>query len=114
MKLLIVEDNASVRRILKMFAAQFADEIMECADGEESVLIYRAEKPDFVLMDINLGETDGISATRQIKNYDPNAKIIIVTSYDESDLRQAANEAGAIGYVVKEDLSPLTSILKNN
>ena len=112
MKLLIVEDNPSVRRILKMFAAQFANEILECADGEESVKIYRAEKPDFVLMDINLGETDGINATRQIKNYDSNAKIIIVTSYDEPDLRQAATEAGAIGYVVKEDLSLLNTILK--
>jgi len=112
MKLLIVEDNASVRRILKMFVAQFADEILECADGEESVQVYRTEKPDFVLMDINLGETDGINATRQIKNCDPNAKIIIVTSYDEPDLRQAANEAGAIGFVVKEDLSSLKVILK--
>jgi CheY-like chemotaxis protein len=112
MKLLIVEDNPSVRRILKLMAEPFADEILECADGEESIQIYRTEKPDFVLMDINLGKTDGINATRQIKNYDSNAKIIIVTSYDETDLRQAAAEAGAIGYVVKEDLSPLSSIIK--
>jgi DNA-binding NarL/FixJ family response regulator len=98
---------------LKVVVGHLADEILECADGEKSVLIYRDEKPDFVLMDINLGETDGINATRQIKTIDPNAKIIIVTSYDEPDLRQAAAEAGAIGYVVKEDLSLLNPILKN-
>lgn len=112
MKLLIVEDNPSVRRILKTLVAPFADEILECADGDESVQIYRTEKPDFVLMDLDLGETNGISATRQIKTFDPNAKIIIVTIYDENELRQAATDAGAIAFVVKEDLSPLTSIIK--
>lgn len=113
MKLLIVEDNLSVRRILKTMVASFADEILECADGDEAVTIYRAEKPDFVLMDIDLGETNGIATVRQIRAFDPNAKIVIVTNYDETDLRQAATKAGAIGFVVKEDLRPLDSILKS-
>jgi CheY-like chemotaxis protein len=114
MKLLIVEDNPSVRRILKMVTASVADEILECEDGNESVVVYRAERPDFVLMDINLGESNGILATQHIKEFDKHAKIIIVTNYDEPDLRQAAAEAGAIDFVVKEDLSLLISILKNN
>ena len=112
MKLLIVEDNEAVRRILKTVVGSLADEILETGDGEEAVIIYRAERPDFVLMDINLRKTDGIAATREIKSFDPSARIIMVTNYDETDLRQAASEAGAIGYVVKEDLSPLAEILK--
>jgi CheY-like chemotaxis protein len=87
MKLLIVEDNPSVRRILKMIVKSLANDILECADGAESVDIYRSEKPDIVLMDINLGETDGITATRQIRTFDPQAKVIIVTNFDESALR---------------------------
>lgn len=113
MKLLIVEDNPSVRRIIKSFAAQYADEILECENGEESFLLYCNQRPDFVLMDINLGETDGIEATRKITQFDSQAKVIIVTNYDEADLRQLANEAGAIGFVPKENLNLLNTILKN-
>lgn len=112
MKLLIVEDNPSVRRILKTIVSSLADEISECADGETAVLIYRNEKPDFVLMDIDLGETDGILTAREIRAFDPDPKIIIVTNYDETDLRQAVAEAGALEFVVKEDLSRLISILR--
>ncbi len=104
MKLLIVEDNSSVRRVLKTVVAPLADEIRECADGDEAVTIYRAELPDFVLMDIDLGDTDGIAATRRIREFDPHAKIIIVTNYDEADLREEARRAGACGYVLKENL----------
>lgn len=113
MKLLIVEDNPSVRRIIKGFAAQYADEIFECVDGDESLLLYRNQKPDYVLMDINLGETDGIEATRKIIQFDPQAKVIIVTNYDEADLRQLADEAGAVGFVPKENLNLLNTILKD-
>jgi CheY-like chemotaxis protein len=104
MKLLIVEDNPAVRRVLKTVVAPLADDIRECANGDEAVAIYRAEHPDFVLMDINLGDTNGIAATRQIKAFDPQARIIIVTNYDESDLREEAQQAGACGYVLKENL----------
>ena len=105
MKLLIVEDNASVRRVLKTIVAPLADEISECADGDAALTIYRAEQPDFVLMDIDLGdESDGIAATRQIIAFDRRARIIIVTNYDENDLREAARQVGACGYVLKENL----------
>ena len=92
MKLLIVEDNPAVRRILKTVVSKIADEILECEDADESVSIYRTEHPDYVLMDINLGKTNGIDATRKINDFDHNAKVIIVTNYDEFDLRQAAEE----------------------
>jgi CheY-like chemotaxis protein len=111
MKLLIVEDNPSVRRVLKMMIGPLADEILECADGPESVRLYQAEHPDYVLMDVNLGETDGIEATRRIKQFDPAAKVIIVTNFDEADLRRAASEAGAIGFVPKENLNELQDLL---
>src|SRR5688500_15778218 len=103
MRLLIVEDSLSVRQLLKSVVAPLAMEITECGDGREALAFYRAEKPDFVLMDIDLVEMDGITATRKIKSGDPNARIIIVTNYDESDLREAARKAGACGYVLKEN-----------
>jgi two-component system response regulator DegU len=112
MKLLIVEDSLSVRQILKTLVAPLADEIEECGDGGDAVAMYEIGHPDFVLMDVDLGKMDGITATRKIVADDPNAKIIIVTNYDENDLREEAKKAGACGYVLKENLLDVLELLR--
>jgi CheY-like chemotaxis protein len=112
MKVLIVEDNAGVRRVIKSLVAGLADKVWECANGAGAMALYNRERPDFVLMDIQLEGTDGIAATQQIKAADPMARIIIVTDYDQPDLREAARKAGASGYVVKENLLELVDLLQ--
>ena len=112
MKLLIVEDNAPIRRIIKSFVGALADEVYECDNGETALATYQTHKPDCVLMDINLGKVDGITATRHITTADPAAYVIIVTDYDEADLREAARKAGSRGYVLKEDLRELQRLLQ--
>lgn len=112
MKLLIVEDSLPVRQILKSVVAPLAMEIDECADGGEAIMRYAVSQPDFVLMDVDLNNMDGITATRRIRASDPNAKIIIVTNYDENDLREAARQAGACGYVLKENLLEVLELLR--
>ena len=112
MKLLIVEDNAGVRRVIRRLVASAAGQICECADGAEVLALYNLERPDFVLMDIQMEGMDGITATRQIKATDPTARVIIVTDYDQPDLREAAGQAGACGYVLKENLLELVHLLE--
>jgi CheY-like chemotaxis protein len=112
MKLLIVEDNPVVRRMIKSIVADLAEEIHECADGAAALATYAACRPDFVLMDIVMAGMDGIMATRQIRAADPAAQVIIVTSYDEADLREATRSAGACGYVLKENLLELGRLLQ--
>ncbi|MGH9845430.1 MAG: response regulator transcription factor [Blastocatellia bacterium] len=104
MKLLIVEDNQSVRRVIRSIVASLADEIFECEDGADALPAYTEWAPDWVLMDVAMKNVDGITATRNIRAQYPDAKIIIVTNYDEADLRESAREAGACGYVLKENL----------
>jgi len=111
MSLLIVEDNAKMRRMLKSLVADLASPIHECVDGADALAAYAAQRPDWVLMDIAMKDLDGISATRKIKAAYPDAKIIIVTGYDEAELRQAAREAGACGYVLKENLLALRELI---
>jgi CheY-like chemotaxis protein len=111
-RLLIVEDNASVRRLIKRVVADLATAIYECADGAEALAEYTCHRPDFVLMDIRMSRMDGITATRQIKAVDAAARIIIVTEYDQAELREASKQAGAIAYVLKDNLLDLVSILK--
>ncbi|HWO01840.1 MAG TPA: response regulator [Blastocatellia bacterium] len=112
MIVLIVEDNPSMRRLIRHMVAGVADEISECDDGAAACSVYGELRPDWVLMDIELGQINGITATRRIKADFPEARIIIVTSYDAPDLREAAREAGAMDYVVKDDLFSLRSIVK--
>ncbi|HXA05301.1 MAG TPA: response regulator transcription factor [Bryobacteraceae bacterium] len=107
MNLLIVDDNAAVRRLIAGIVTPFADEIRECADGAEALSAYSARRPDLVLMDIRMDGVDGIEATRRIKAADPTARIIIVTDYDDDALRQAAMREGACGYSLKDNLLDL-------
>lgn len=111
MKLLIVEDNLLVRRTLRTVVEKLADQIEECGNGRDAVRLYRNLQPDFVLMDIDLGEMNGIAATREITSADPDAKVVIVTNYDEPDLRDEAAKAGASGYVLKENLFEVLDVL---
>jgi CheY-like chemotaxis protein len=111
MSLLIVEDNAKMRRMLKTLVADLASAVHECADGAEALALYAVHRPDWVLMDIAMKDLDGISATREIKAAFPDAHICIVTQYDDSEMREEAHRAGAEGYVIKDDLIALRQIL---
>src|SRR5579871_1190452 len=112
MKLLIIDDNARVRRLIRSFVLPLATGVCECADGADALSTYLAERPDVVLMDIRMNEVDGIQATRSIKLADGEARILIVTSYDDEDLRRAALAAGACGYVLKSNLLELVRQLE--
>src|SRR4051812_35002554 len=101
MKLLIVEDNREMRRLIKQIAQKWSDEVFECEDGAQALAAYHKHQPDWVLMDIEMPESDGISATRKIISAFPEARIAIVTDYDTAALREAAAEAGAREYIVK-------------
>ena len=101
---LIVEDHAPLRATLRMWLADLAGPITECDNGLDVCPRYATTRPDWVLMDIELPGQDGITATQQLRAHDPTARVLIVTSYDDAGLRQAAQAAGACGYVLKENL----------
>jgi CheY-like chemotaxis protein len=109
---MIVEDDARVRNMIRRIIDDLVVTVYECAGGEEAVEVYRRIRPEVVLMDLRMEGVDGLNATRTIRESDPEARIIIVTSHDAPDLREAAREAGAMEYVVKDDLSSLRSIVK--
>jgi DNA-binding NarL/FixJ family response regulator len=112
MRVLIVDDNPSMRRLIRSVIEGVADVIGECGDGSEAVAAYDALQPDCVLMDIRMEPMDGVTATRQIAAAWPAARICIVTEHDDADLRAAARRAGACAYVVKDDLLSLRAMLR--
>ncbi len=110
-KVLIVDDNPEMRRILYHFIHPICDDIYECGDGMEALEYYRKYDPDWVLMDWQMEHMDGIAATKSIIEQFPNAHICMITSFDDEDLRAEAVKAGASDFVLKEDLISLRKIL---
>ena len=108
---LIVDDSQPIRELIKMMLKGVAEIVGECSDGADALAAYERLRPDWVLMDIGMKNVDGITATRQITTAYPQAKIIIVTDYNDDDLRRAATDAGASGYVVKENLLDIVDIM---
>lgn len=111
MKLLIVENDRRVRKLIAFVVGDLSDEILECEDGTQAQAVYAEHLPDWVLMDLMMPEMDGITATRQIISVFPDAQIAIVTSYESATLRETARSAGACAYVLKENLLSLREIL---
>jgi CheY-like chemotaxis protein len=111
MKLMIVDDNEDVRIFLRSLFEDTADEIIECSDGLSAVESYAKFLPDYVLMDIEMKKMDGLTATEIIIKENPGAKIIIVTSHNNANLKEAAKLLGAAAFVSKDNLFELENII---
>lgn len=101
LKLLVVDDAPYVLKALRDTLEARGYEVHEAVNGEEAVTRYREVKPDVVLMDILMPKMDGISATRNIIDYDPDAKIIAVTAVGKRGLEKECIEAGASDFIMK-------------
>ena len=111
MKLMIVDDHAGVRSLIRQLVAARDDVVCECASGEEAVRSAPNFQPDCVTMDVQMPGLSGLEATRAITAALPHTRIVIVTLFEQADLQQAAREAGAAGYVLKEHLASLRTAL---
>jgi len=102
-RILIVEDQADNRQIIRDMLGATDYEITEAENGEQALVAIAKERPDLILMDIQLPIMDGYEATRRIKD-DPTTKsipIIAVTSYALSGDEQKARAAGCDDFVLK-------------
>lgn len=102
-RVLVIEDQEDNRRIVRDLLSANSYELLEAATGEEGLKLAALEKPDLILMDIQLPGLDGYEVTRRIKA-NPVLKhipIIVVTSYALSGDDKKAFDAGCNGYVTK-------------
>ena len=102
-RILVVEDNEENRRLLRDLLTGNGYDMLEALTGEDGVAITERERPDLILMDIQLPGMDGYQATRLIKGNPAlrHIPIIAVTSYALSGDDVKALEAGADAYVTK-------------
>lgn len=101
--ILYVEDNEYNRKIVRQLLGKTSYRLIEAVDGEAGVALAQSEKPDLILMDVQLPKMSGLDATRALKadartNHIP---VIVITSFALSGDREKAAEAGAASYLAK-------------
>jgi two-component system chemotaxis response regulator CheY len=100
-KILVVDDAEFLRvRISKMLQGD-GHEIAEAENGVRAVAVYKDVKPDLVLMDITMPEMDGLTALKEIRGYDPKAKVVMLTALGQESVVLEAIKSGARDFVVK-------------
>ena len=102
-RILVIEDQEDNRRILRDLLTSAGYEVIEAVTGDEGVTMAETQRPDLILMDIQLPDLDGYEATRRIKA-NPALRqipIIVVTSYALSGDDIKAHEAGCDAYIAK-------------
>lgn len=106
-RVLIADDHQLVRQgMAALLSVKPEFEILgQARDGVESVELATSLNPDIILMDLQMPHKDGIEATREIKEDNPEARILIITSFAEDENVYLAIKAGALGYLLK-DSSP--------
>jgi CheY-like chemotaxis protein len=113
-KILIVDDQAAIRTLLKRVCAREGNEFFECDDGSKALTAYETHRPDWVIMDIVMPGLDGLSATAQIRKSHANARVVIITQENDPAFRTAAAEAGALAFFSKDNLFDVRNFLQKS
>lgn len=101
-KILIVDDAAFMRMMIKEILTKNGFEVIgEAQDGKEAVAKYKELQPDLVTLDITMPEMDGLGALKEIRSYDPNAKVIMCSAMGQQAMVIDAIQAGAKDFIVK-------------
>ncbi len=101
-KILIVDDAAFMRMMIKNIVVKAGFEVVgEAENGAAALELYKQHKPDLVTMDITMPEVDGIQAVKLIREFDPNANIIMCSAMGQQAMVMEAIQAGARDFIVK-------------
>src|SRR5258707_10837185 len=103
-RVLLVDDHALLRAGVANIINQEPDlrVVAEAGNGVEAIEAYERHHPDVTLLDLRMPEMEGVEVVRRIRERDPNARVIVLTTYDTDDEISRALKAGAKAYVLKD------------
>jgi YesN/AraC family two-component response regulator len=102
-KILLVDDEAHIRIFVSLILKSLGNPVIsEAANGEEAVAAFQKDKPDIVLLDVNMPHLDGIQTLRRLKEIDPDCVVIMLTSLANRETVERALELGAVNYIRKD------------
>jgi NarL family two-component system response regulator LiaR len=106
-RILVVDDHTVVREGLCALIEEWSEfqVVGQAGDGEQAVRLARTLRPDVILMDLVMPRKDGVGAIQEIKEDDPGARILVLTSFSEDRKAFEAVKAGAVGYLLKDSSS---------
>ena len=106
-RILVVDDHIVVREGLCALLGEWPEfqVVGQAGDGEQAVRQAKSLRPDVILMDLVMPHKDGVAAIIEIKEEDPDARILVLTSFSEDRKAYDAVKAGALGYVLKDSSS---------
>ena len=115
-KILIVDDSRTSRKVLREIMEEGGYEVVaEAENGEEAVKLYEELHPDIVTLDITMPVMDGIDTLRQLKDFDAEAKVIMVSSAGQKSKMVEAVKYGAMDFIAKPfDEEQLLEIIAKN
>lgn len=113
MNIIIIDDDALVRdslcRILKTKGMQV---LATGSDGNEAIDLYAKHLPDVLLMDIRMQTVNGLEATKQILSTYPDAKILLITTFQDDEYIHEAIELGCSGYILKQNITGIVPAIE--
>ena len=100
--ILIADDSDAIRLVLKdILSIGEHDVVAEAIDGEEAVTLYQKHNPQILLLDLAMPKKDGFVVVKEIIEYDPQAKIILITASDDQKIINQCLDNGATTYISK-------------
>jgi len=100
-RILIVDDEPGARNLLRGMLEDDGYQIITADDGEEAVEVYKTAKPEAVLLDVYMPRMDGLAALGQIRRFDPEARVAMLSGMGKQTTVKEAARAGARDFVVK-------------
>jgi len=100
-KLLVVDDEIDVREFAKNFFKRRKLDVFVAATGEEAIEIIDKERPDLMLLDVRLGQIDGIEILRRLRAKGNNTPVIMVSGINDIDIINESKQLGVLDYVHK-------------
>ena len=100
-KAIIIDDDEMDLELLKIVLSKEGFDVISTADGPQGIILYKHHNPQLVFLDLGLPSMSGIEVLKEIRQFDSNAKVMLITGYGSAGSANAAMQLGAVDYIEK-------------